>query len=195
MTDMTAREYAASLGLAKLGRGRMSPAAKAAIAKAESQGITFKLSNSAVYMAELAQRRANGEVIRRGRRPSATTTPKAVTAKKPRGKRVLTSEHIAAMQAGRNKAKQEAAGEILPLDASEKGRSYSEEWYQKTFAVGNFVCSRDGQTYQVLSQKDADGFTHFLDIDGRKWKAKVNASWGVRKGFPERKDYTPNNAK
>lgn len=37
----TRREYAISLGLAKQGRGRLSHEAHAAIAKAESEGMTF----------------------------------------------------------------------------------------------------------------------------------------------------------
>lgn len=37
----TRREYAASLGLAKMGRGKFSTAAKEAIAKAEAEGIKF----------------------------------------------------------------------------------------------------------------------------------------------------------
>src|SRR5438874_345383 len=41
IAEMTKREYAVSLGLAKMGRGRMSPAAMTAIAKAESEGVTF----------------------------------------------------------------------------------------------------------------------------------------------------------
>lgn len=38
---MTKREYAVSLGLATMGRGRLSREAHAAIAKAEAEGMTF----------------------------------------------------------------------------------------------------------------------------------------------------------
>lgn len=38
----TEKDYAISLGLAKVGRGRMSLDAKAAVAKAKAQGMTFK---------------------------------------------------------------------------------------------------------------------------------------------------------
>lgn len=43
---MTKREYAISLGLAQPGRGRLSRAAHAAIAKAESEGMTFDVTES-----------------------------------------------------------------------------------------------------------------------------------------------------
>lgn len=39
---MTEREYAHSLGLAKLGRGKFSSEAKAAIAKAKAEGMEFR---------------------------------------------------------------------------------------------------------------------------------------------------------
>lgn len=41
--DMTPREYAVSLRLAKMGKGRMSPAAHAAIKAAEDKGVVFKV--------------------------------------------------------------------------------------------------------------------------------------------------------
>lgn len=193
MSTMTAREYVVGLGLAKPSRGRMSPFAYAAIEKAEKEGVVFQESESAKYQAELAQRRANGEVIKRGRKSSGVkkTIVKPVTERRAR---ILTEEHKAAMQAGRLKAKAEASGEILPLEAHEIGGSYSEEWYQKTFKVGSYVCQPTGGTLQVLRQKDAAGFTHFVDSHGKKCKAKVNAMWGVRKGFPVKTGYIPNNA-
>jgi hypothetical protein len=45
------REYAHSLGLAKLGRGKFSAAAKEAIAKAEAEGMRFSDSGTVVRVA------------------------------------------------------------------------------------------------------------------------------------------------
>lgn len=56
-SEMTAREYAASLGLAKMGRGRLSPAAKEAISKAEKDGVTFKLP---AHVVAAQEREKNG---------------------------------------------------------------------------------------------------------------------------------------
>jgi len=180
---MTKREYAVSLGLAKPARGRMSPAAYDAIAKAESEGMVFRKSNTEAYKEDLERRRASGEVIRRGRK-STGVSKASVSTPQPKVKRVLTPEHIAAMQAGRKKAKLEGQGAILPLEDHEKGGSYSQEWYDRVFQVDNFVCSPDGYTLKVTKLKDASGYTYFVDKYGKSWKAKVNASWGTRKGWP-----------
>jgi len=182
---MTEREYAVSLGLAKPSRGRMSPAAMKAIAEAKAKGQTFRKSDSELYKEELERRRASGEVIRRGRKPSGKKD--VVNVVKPeRKKRVLTEEHKAAMQAGRKKAKAEGEGAILPLEEHEKGRTYSEEWYARTFYPGAFVCMPSGITYRVVDPtRDEKGRAIFVDKYGRKWKAKVNAGWGVRTCWPD----------
>ena len=65
-SEMTAREYAVSLGLAKMGRGRMSPLAKAAIGKAEKEGVTFKLPAHVIAQME---REANPKRVRKGKKP------------------------------------------------------------------------------------------------------------------------------
>lgn len=185
MSRMTAREYAVSLGLAKPARGKMSASAYSAIAKAESQGVTFQKSASELAKEDVARRRASGEVVRRGRKPSATKKAVSVNVvKTEKKKRVLTEEHKAAMQAGRVKAKLEGQGAVLPLEEHEKGGTYSQDWYDRVFQVDAFVCMPDGRTLKVTKRKDASDYTHFVDKEGKTWKAKVNGMWGVRKGWP-----------
>jgi hypothetical protein len=67
-------------------------------------------------------------------------------------------------------------------------------WYEKVFAFGNFVCDPQGKTLRVISEfADDEGFTHFIDKTGKKWKAKVNASWGVRQDWSKSAASTDNN--
>lgn len=168
LSEMTAREYAVNLGLAKPTRGRMSPAAYEAISKAEKRGVTFKLSAS--KLAEIARK------------------------DQPLSKRVMSDSHKAALAAGRARAAAEKSGVITMPEKHERGQMHSQEWYEKTFKDGAFVCNPAGITFKVVSDNvDKNGFTHLIDKAGKKCKAKVNASWGVRKGWPEKKNYVPNN--
>lgn len=154
-SEMTAREYAVSLGLAKMGRGRMSPAAKAAIAKAESEGVSFKLPPHVIA----AQERAAN--------PKRTRKPKVIA--------TVQDESV------------DFRGNPNPQNSYDgKQDRPGMEWYQEKFAFGNFVCNPEGLTLRVVCERmDAEGFTHFIDKTGKKWKAKVNASWGTRKGWPQ----------
>jgi hypothetical protein len=157
-SEMTAREYAASLGLAKMGRGRMSPLAKAAIAKAESEGVTFKLP---AHVLAAQERETNGP-----KRVRKAHTPKAET--------------------GRVVREGKLTDKVVTSDYDGKPVHPSEDWYRKTFYVGAYVSNPEGMTlFCVTNEPDSEGFTHFVDKHAKKWKAKVNASWGTRKGWPQ----------
>lgn len=151
-SEMTAREYAASLGLAKMGRGRMSPHAKAAIAKAESEGVVFKVP---AHILAQQEREANPK---RKRKP---TTVKAGSV--------------------------DFRGRANPADPYDgKTNRPDQDWYERVFAFGNFVCNPEGLTLRVTCERmDAEGFTHFIDAHGKGKKAKVNGSWGTRQGWPK----------
>jgi hypothetical protein len=156
-SEMTAREYAASLGLAKMGRGRMSPAAKQAIAKAESEGVVFKLPAHVLAAQERAE--SGPKRIRKASTPNNSREAVIVEGK---------------------------PSNAVKLGEDGKPTHPPLSWYEKVFAFGNFVCNPQGMTLRVVSEfPDSEGFTHFIDKTGKKWHAKVNGSWGVRKGWPE----------
>lgn len=156
-SEMTAREYAASLGLAKMGRGRMSPDAKAAIAKAESEGVTFKLP---AHILAAQEREANGPKRTRKPRPEANTHEPVIVGGKFSDK-VVTSDYD---------------GKPVHPPVS---------WYKALFYVGSYVCDPQGRTlFCISNEPDSEGFTRFVDKAGKVWKAKVNASWGTRPGWP-----------
>lgn len=156
---MTAREYAHSLGLAKLGRGRLSPAAKAEIAKAEKNGIVFLPSASERAKAEAELRKAEG----RTRKPKATTpvdTAKAVI----RGGKF--------------------SNDVVVSDYDGKSVHPSVDWYQNVFGVGKYVVNPEGQTlFCISNEPDSEGWTRFVDKAGKVWKYRVNAMWGTRPGW------------
>lgn len=145
--EMTAREYAVSLGLAKPTKGRMSPVALARIAQAEKEGVVFK---EPAHVIAARERAANPK---RKRKPD-------------------TSSHA----------------------YDNKPTGPSAEWLNGTFAFGNFVRNPEGVTLRVTSEfPDKDGYTYFINQEGLRKKAKVNARWGTAKGWPEKKGYTPSN--
>ena len=154
-SEMTAREYAVSLGLAKMGRGRMSPLAKAAIGKAEKEGVTFKLPAHVIAQME---REANPKRVRKGKKPVNAETDAV-----------------------------DFRGNPNPPDPYDGTPNRpSQEWYDRMFAFGNFVCNPQGLTLRVTCEKmDAEGFTHFIDAHGAHKKARVYGSWGIRQGWPK----------
>lgn len=153
--EMTKREYAVSLGLAKMGRGRMSPAAMAAIAKAESEGVAFA---EPAHVIAARERAAN---------PKRT--------RKPRPQNTVNSDSV------------DFRGNLNPLDPHDGTPNRpNQAWYERMFSFGNFVCTPQGLTLRVTCEKmDAEGFTHFIDAHGTRKKARVNAGWGVREGWPK----------
>ena len=153
---MTAREYAHSLGLAKLGRGRLSPAAVEAIEKAKNEGMEFLPSASEIAKLEAEKRQAEGR-----------------TRKKPR-----VTNHEPVIVGGKPTDKVKLGEDGLPVHPPVS-------WYERLFAFGNFVVNPEGMTLRVVTEgPDAAGFTHFIDKAGKFWKAKVNASWGSSSGWP-----------
>lgn len=98
---MTEREYAHSLGLAKLGRGKFSAEAKAAIAKAKAGGMEFR---STAYVPTGKPRGGrkpqarNFDIVEKSEGEVVVTEPKArpkvseVRASAPRGKIDKTRE-------------------------------------------------------------------------------------------------------
>lgn len=167
---MTAREYAHSLGLAKLGRGKLSQDARDAIAKAESEGVTFQPSASDVAKAEAEARKAEG----RTRKPKATTpnnTPNSVIVGGKFTDKVVKSDYDGAS--------------LHP----------SVEWFRKTFYVGAYVSTPTGQTlFCISNEPDSEGWCRFVDKAGKVWKYRVNAMWGVRKGWTTGGESTENAA-
>lgn len=157
--EMTAREYAHSLGLAKLGRGRLSPAAKEAIREATANGVVFLPSASERAKAEAELRKAEG----RTRKPKATTPVDTVNGVIRGGK---------------------FSKDVVKSDYDGKPVHPSVDWYRRTFYVGAYVVNSEGMTmFCISNEPDSEGFTHFVDKTGKKWKAKVNGSWGTRPGW------------
>lgn len=158
-SKMTAREYAASLNLAKMGKGRLSPAAHAAIKAAEAEGVTFKLP---AHVIAAQEREKNGP--KRNRRPAMPV---------PTSPRSAADKH--------------SADDRHPhADIS--------EWFKANFGFGSFVRNPQGKTMRVTSEfPDVEGYTHFVDEAGKRFKAIVNGQWGTSKGWPVKKGYTPNN--
>jgi hypothetical protein len=160
LSSMTAREFAAGLGLAKLGKGKLSAAAQDAIKAEEAQGTVFKLPAHIVA----AQERAA----------------------KPKAKRTMTDEHKAALAAGR------AAAITRPVrtDAEPIETNVSvdiSDWYVTNFQVGNYVRNPEGKTLKVTAMRTEDGeYTYFVDVHGKRFKAKVNARWGTAKGWAKK---------
>lgn len=151
--EMTAREYAVSLGLAKMGRGRMSPLATAAIDEAIANGVTFKEPAHVIAARERAEN------------PKRTRKPRVET---------VSVGNV------------DFRGNPNPADPHDGTPNRPDKaWYERVFGFGNFVCNPQGLTLRVTCEKmDAEGFTSFIDNHGKGWKAKVNASWGVRQGWP-----------
>lgn len=157
-SEMTAREYIVSLGLGKMGKGRMSQPAKEAIAKAESEGVTFKLP---AHVIAAQERAANPK---QKRKPKVTKN----------------TVHEPVIRGGK------FSNDVPVSDYDGKPTLPSVSWYKRTFYVGAFVVNPEGMTLLCISNEpDSEGFTYFVDKYGKKWKAKVNASWGTRKGWPQ----------
>lgn len=157
-SEMTAREYAVSIGLAKMGRGKMSAPAYAAIAEAESEGVTFK---EPAHVTAARERSENPKRKRKGANP--------VNAE------VVANSDGAEIRVTDDGRTQERHGEHW----------FSPGWFQKTMYFGAFVCNPEGKTLRVISERpNAEGFTYFIDVNGKQYKAKVHARWGVRQGWP-----------
>jgi hypothetical protein len=134
----------------------MSPAAKEAIAKAESEGVVFKLPAHVLA----AQERAESGP-KRQRKPSTPSNSRETV--------IVGGKPTNTVKLG-----EDGQPTHPPLS-----------WYERVFSFGNFVCDPEGKTLRVVSEfADSEGFTHFIDKTGKQWKAKVNASWGVRQGWP-----------
>jgi hypothetical protein len=184
-SNMTKRDYAVSLGLAKKSRGRMSPAAYAAIEAAEKAGVKFQPSATELAAQERTERLARGEIVKRGYRKGQLASEAPARAKTAKAEVVSTKIYAVVHQ-------DKKPSKHLPAP-HERGRGFSDEWYERLFQFGQFVCNPEGETLRVTSPgyPDEQGFTHFIDRHQVAKKARVTSSWGSATGFPERKTYTP----